>query len=104
MVATGQNHIGFESDPTKPTEAAGGIIAEAAGMERRSMLGNEITEITVIQGEEGLRRTLHEVVWNPEQVDHPLDIVNLDKHLEENSQKDKPIKPLEEYYINSHLR
>jgi hypothetical protein len=103
MVATGQNHIGFESDPTKPTEAAGGIVAEAAGMERRSMLGNKITKVPVIQSEDGLRRTLHEVVWNPEQVDHPLDIINRDKHLEENSHKDKPIKPLEVYHTNSNL-
>jgi hypothetical protein len=100
MVATGQNHIGLESDPTKPTEGAGGVIAEAAGMERESMLGNEITQIPVILTN-GLKRTLHEVVWNSDRVNqHPLNIINLDEHIERNEEKGKPVKPLEDYYTS----
>jgi hypothetical protein len=52
-----------------------------------------------------LRRILHEAVWNPEQVDQdPVNIVNLDKHLKRNNEKDKQIKPLEECHTNSNLR
>lgn len=64
MVATGQNHIGFESEPTMPTEASGGIIAEALGVERIDITGKQIDQISVIFKEQSTQETFHEVVWN----------------------------------------
>lgn len=75
-VGLGRNHIGFEAKPTKPVEAAGGIIAEALNMERTDMKGRDIQEIAVILDEDGLRRTFNEVVYNPEVVEEPLRLVD----------------------------
>lgn len=103
MVATGQNHIGFESEPTMPTEASGGIIAEALGVERRDITGKPINRISVIFKEQSAQKTFHEVVWNSKifeetNEDSPLEVINMDKQIKQSKNKGKAIKELEEYF------
>ena len=103
MVATGQNHIGFESEPTMPTEASGGIIAEALGVERRDITGKPINRISVIFKEQSTQKTFHEVVWNNkifEEINEesPLEIINMERQTEQSKNKGKEIRELEKYF------
>ena len=81
-VGLGRNHLGFEAKPTKPVEAAGGIIAEALGVERMDMMGRDIEEIAVILEEDGLKRTFHELISNPDVIEYPLDKIDMDSLYE----------------------
>lgn len=103
MVATGQNHIGFESEPTMPTEASGGIIAEALGVERIDITGKQIDQISVIFKEQSTQETFHEVVWNNRifediKEETPLELVDVNKHIKESREKGKEIKELDKYF------
>jgi hypothetical protein len=67
-VGTSRNILAFEARPTKPTEAAGDIFAEAIGAQWISMTGEEIDEIEVDVQADGPRRTYSSQVTATEEL------------------------------------
>jgi hypothetical protein len=67
-VGTGRNILAFEARPTKPTEAAGDIFAEAMGAHWNSMTGEEIDEIEVDVQDDGPGRTYSSQVTATEEL------------------------------------
>lgn len=83
-VGTGENLASFEPYPTKPSEAAGAYWAKSMGAEWRNMDNEEIEEVKIVYGEDGLERTLDGFVApNPEIADEIYEVIDAEKMKEE---------------------